>query len=246
MRPTGFQVSGIAWDNPGMSGGDKLDELAVPPLPPPPPPLPPPPGYPIYPPPGYPTGPVQHRRRWPVVAAAAAVGAVVAAVIATIVTTAVTANTIPAAGTAAPKTVTMTATPTAPLPPAPLPAAQADRQTCQNGWLAAEEPVKAAGTAQSVIPKGMDILDPAVRANPDWSAALQKAGDFYTQAADILGARIAPGTTPILAQAADSATKAFYALGATYKNFDPVNGNAHDIALQASDEMAVLCQRLAP
>ena len=31
-----------------------------------------------------------------------------------------------------------------------------------------------------------------------------------------------------------------------YIRLDAISGNAHDIALEASDQMAVLCTRLAP
>jgi hypothetical protein len=92
----------------------------------------------------------------------------------------------------------------------------------------------------------MKVLDPAVQANPDWAAAVRKAGDFYKQASESLRTQIAPGTTPILAQAANTAVNAFRLLGDAYINSDPIAGNAYDIALESSDQMAALCTRFAP
>jgi len=110
----------------------------------------------------------------------------------------------------------------------------------------AAERVDAATDALTVIPKELTILDPAVRANPDWNAAVQKAGTLYRQASDALRPRIAPGTTPILAGAADTAVKALSVLGDSYTGFDPAAGKTHEIAAASSHEMAALCTRLAP
>ena len=65
--------------------------------------------------------------------AAGAVGAVVAAVAAAVITVQVR-DTTPAAAPQAHAPVTKTVSPPAPSSPAPLPAAQADHQTCYQGW----------------------------------------------------------------------------------------------------------------
>ena len=142
-------------------------------------------------------------------------------------------------------TVTVTATPPAPPTPSPLPAAQADRQTCQ-AWLAAGDQIHAASAAQSVIPKGMTIVDQAVRDNPDWTAAVHKAADSYGKAGDTLAAGIAPGTTTVLNQAATTAADALHALSTAVATFDAANGNMYHVVREAADTMDVLCERLAP
>ncbi len=208
----------------------------------------PPPAFPRHPPgrpPQHPPAPPSDGRRrwWPTLAAAGGISAVVSAAPAAVITLQVR-NTSEAPQTSAPVTITVPAP--APPTPAPLPAAQADRQTCQEGWLATAAPARAATDTLSVLPPQVKILDPAVRANPDWTAAVERAGDFYRQASETLQVHIAPGTTPILAEASNTAVKAFRVLGDAYSTFDPISGNAHDIAKEASDEMAVLCTRLAP
>ncbi len=182
------------------------------------------------------------RRRWLVRVAAGVVGAVVAAVVAAVITVQAR-DTTTVAAPVAPTPVTVTVPAPTPAPPAPLPTAQANRQTCATR-AETSRLISAASTAQGVIPQGMTILDPAVRANPDWTAGVQKAGALYTQAGDTL--QVAPGTTPVLADAVTSASKALHALGTAYTNFDAVSGNAHDMAKQASKAMDVLCDRLAP
>jgi hypothetical protein len=142
-------------------------------------------------------------------------------------------------------TVTVTATPSPPLKPAPLPAAQADRQTC-NAWLAAGDSIHAASAAQSEIPKGMTILDPAVRDNSDWTAAVRKAANLYRKAGDTLTAGIVPGTSTILDQAATTAASALHTLSTAYGAFDAANGNTYHVMRETADTMDVLCERLAP
>ena len=168
-------------------------------------------------------------------------GAVVAGTLASVIATQAgghRANTAPAP-------VTVTATPAPPSPPPPLPSAQADRQTC-NAWLAAGDKVNEASVAQSVIPKGMTILDPAVRNNPDWSAAVRKAADLYGKAGDDLAAGAAPGTTGILDQAAVVAVKALHTLSTAVATFDEANGNAFQTWKDSASTVNVLCERLAP
>jgi hypothetical protein len=177
------------------------------------------------------------RRRWPAFVA----GAVLAGVTATVVTANVTAShtSTPAAP------VTVTATPPAPPQPARLSVAVADRKTC-NAWLSTGDKIHAASAAQSVIPQGMTILDPAVRDNPDWAAAVRKAADLYRKAGDTLAAGIAPGTTRILDQAATTAANALRTLSTGYGKFDPASGNTYSTTHEASDAMDALCERLAP
>lgn len=180
------------------------------------------------------------RRRWPVFVGGVAIGAAIAAAI----TAALMAGTRDTA-TRTPVTITATATPPAPTTPAPLPAAEANRHTC-NTWLSAGKMINDASTAQSVIPQGMTILDPAVRANPDWTAGVQKAGNLYGQAADTLAGDIAPGTSPMLAQTASTVVGALHALSTTTKAFDEASGNAYAVTKSAANAMDVLCERLAP
>lgn len=199
---------------------------------PPPQPLPPPFSLPPRP-----------RRRWPIAAGFTAV-AVVAATIATVITAQVASR--GGSGRAyPPATVTVTATPPAPPKPPSLPTADADRRTCQ-AWWAAGDKIHAASDAQAVIPKDMTVMDPPVRENPEWTAAVHKAADFYDQAGDTLAAGIAPGTTIILARAATTAAAALRTLSTAYGTFDVANGNAYVVMRETADEMDVLCERLAP
>lgn len=130
-------------------------------------------------PPGY-SPPSRSQRRWPTTVAIAAASAVLAATVAALITARVSSTDNSSGHSTAPA-VTVTATPPPPAPPAPLPTAQADRQTC-NAWHAAGDQVHAATQAQNVIPKGVTILDPAVRENPEWAAAVKQSADLYGQA----------------------------------------------------------------
>lgn len=193
------------------------------------------PGYPPTPP-----GPTpRHNRRWPVLLGAAALGAVIAAgAAATITTHTRTAEPVHAS---TPVTVTVPAPP--PTPPAPLPTAQANRQTC-GPRIEASRLISEASAAQGVIPEGMSITDPAVRSNDSWTTGVLTAGSLYTQAGEVLV--VAPGTTPLIAEAVGTAAAALHALGTAYSSFHGVNGNAYEIAKEASDAMDVVCLRLAP
>lgn len=207
------------------------------------PPTPPPamPGYSPQP-PGPPAG--SGRRRWPVLVTAGVIGAAIASVAATVITVQARDTTTASPESPVPTTVTVLA-PASPAP-APLPTAQADRQTCQVGFIGTQAPTKSAAEALATLPPGVKVLDPAVQANPEWSAAVRSAGRFYKQASDALGSQIAPGTSPVLAQAAHTAVDAFQLVGNAYVTFDPIAGNAYEIALSASDQMVALCTRLAP
>lgn len=222
-----------------MTQHHTVDIAFPPPLPPPPDPgkWPPPPGPP-------PPPPRRSRRSWPTLAAAAAAGAVVAAIIAAVITMQVRDTTPAAAPTHAP--VTKTVQPPTPQSPAPLPTAQADHQTCYQGWDVASHYTDMAKDALRVLPNGMKVSDPAIQSNPDWTAALKRAGSLYQQASDTLRAQIAPGTTPVLVAAANTAVEALHTLGDATANPTAANGNAFGIADAAAKEVGALCNRLAP
>jgi hypothetical protein len=201
---------------------------------------PPPPVYPTGPPSPYPPTPPQRRRRWPAIAASAGVGAVVAGVITTLITVAATPK--PAstgAAPVAPQTVTVTAAPAK--PPTPRPAAEADKQTC-HAWATTDTLYTAAAAAQSVIPQGMTIIDPAVQANPAWKAGVLRASELYGQAADTFAGQIAPGTSPMLAEIADTTVSSLRTISEAYKTFDPASGDA--VAVYQADQKALdwLCR----
>lgn len=187
-------------------------------------------------PPGYSPRPPARptARRWPVFIAGAAIGAVVAAAAATIVTTHIAS------------TPTQTAAPPSnPASPPPLPEPEANRQTC-NAWLLAGDRIRAAGRAQSAIPKDMSILDPAVRAKPAWNDAVKKAADEYRQGSDILAKGITPGAATILTDAAYATVGALNTVSTAYTTFDAASGNAYQALKEESDTVDVLCERLAP
>ena len=204
-----------------------------------------PPYLPYPPPPGVHPGLLRDtRRRWPGLLTAAAVSAAITATVTALITSQV-ARTDTAAEHATAPAITVTATAAAPAPPAPLPAAQADRQTC-DAWHAAGDKIRAATKAQSAIPPQLTVVSQEVRDNPDWTAAVHRAADFYSQAADVLAARVAPGTTPVLGLSAASMVAALRTLSTAYGTFDPVGGNAYHVMHEASDQMDVRCERLAP
>lgn len=179
------------------------------------------------------------RNRWVPVAAAFGVGAVIAATVTALIFSAQSSS--PVAAPAA----TVTVTPSTPAPPPPLPEAQANRATC-GGWLDAGKLIDSAIDAGAVVPKPYNVLSPEVRANPDWSAAVQKAAGLYGQASTALGTKIADGATPVLYQTAKAETAALQALSIAFKTFDPANGNSYTTAKEGNDAMTVLCERLAP
>lgn len=195
-----------------------------------------PPPAPPYP---YPPAPHKPRRRWPALAAAAAVGAIVAGSVTTLITFAVTSPAPSNVASSPPSTVTKTAAP--PAAPAPLPAADADAQTCR-AWQNTDTLFTAAAAAQGVIPQGMAITDPAVQTNPAWKAGVQRASDLYTQAANTFDSQIASGTRPVLAQVAKSTVGSLRTLAEAYKTFDPISGNA--VPLYQANQKALdwLCQ----
>ena len=208
------------------------------------------PGYaPAYPPPAPPTWQPEPPHKGGgglALVIAALTGAVVAGTVAALVTTGIR-DTTPVAPVAAPATVTVAPpAPPAPPAPAPLPAAQADRHTCEQGLIPVAAPLQQANELFAVLPQGLSPIDPAVRANPAWSAAVQKAGGLYVQASETLRANIAPGTTPILAAVADVNVQALAASGYGYQNFDPAVGNSRELVISVAHAMEHLCDRLAP
>lgn len=174
--------------------------------------------------------------------AAGAAGAGVAATIATLITGSVRDTATPAPKAAPVVTVTV-----APPAPAPLGVDEANHHTCHQGLLASVAHVRAAtGELERALPRGVKVGDPEVRDNPEWVAAVRRAAADWRLAADTLQSNIAPGTTPILAAAADTTAKASRARATAYATLDAINGNTGDIANKAAGEMVALCERLAP
>lgn len=195
----------------------------------------PPPTYPAWPPAPYPPATPTRRRRWPAIAAATAAGALIAATITALTTSGTPA---PTAATA-PAPATVTVTPSPPPPPKVLPAGQADPQTCRT-WEAASMLVTAAALAQGVIPQGTTITDPAVQNNPGWKAGALKAGKLYNQAADTI--KITPGTSPRLANTAQTATSALQTVSIAYTTFDPDVLKAMTTFQATQETMNVICR----
>jgi len=196
------------------------------------------PAHPTWPPqPPYPPAPQKPRRRWPAIAAAAAAGALIGGLATTLITIAATPPSAPSA-MPAPSTVTETAGP--PPAPAPLPAVQADAQTC-HAWGTADKLVTAASVAQGVIPEGTAITDPAVQNNPVWKAGVLRASDLYAQAAETFEAQIAVGTTPMLAQVADTTVSSLRTVAEAYKAFDPISGNSIPVFQANQNALDWLC-----
>jgi hypothetical protein len=199
----------------------------------------PPPAYPTWPPQPYPPAPQKPRRRWPAVAAAAGVGAVVAGLITTLVTYAATSPEPTRTAALAPSTVTETAGP--PSSPAPLPATEADAQTCR-GWRTSDKLVTAGTAAIAAIPDGMKFTDPAVQNNPAWKAAVSRASDLFGQAATTFEAQIAAGTSPMLAQVSDTAVSSLRTLAEAYRTFDPISANSVPVFQANQKALDWLCQ----
>lgn len=106
--------------------------------------------------------------------------------------------------------------------------------------------IHTATAALATIPHGTTILDPAVRASPDLTAAVQRAAKQYKKAGDKLAAGIAPGTTAILDQAATTTAAALLTLSSGYGAFDAASGNTYSVMRESADTMDALCNRLAP
>lgn len=180
------------------------------------------------------------RRRWPVFVGGVAIGAAIAAAI----TAALMASTRDTA-TRTPVTITAAPTPPAPTTPAPLPAAEANRHTC-DAYSAAGKQLRMATESLQVIPPDITIVAPEVRANPDWSAAVQRAADLYGQAAMTLATGLAPGSTPALDQTANAFSDALRAMATAYRTYDDAVGDIYAVGKASDGAMSVLCKRLAP
>lgn len=193
--------------------------------------------------PGYPPGPAPQpagqppRRRWGRLAAAAAGGAVIAAAAATVIAIAATPNRAPTPGPA-PAPVTVTATPTT---PAPLPAAQADAKTC-SAYRSIVAPASAAiQQTLKPLPTGVTITSPEVAANPDWSAAVDRAATQFQQASDQLAAQIAPGTSPMLGHFANIMVSALKTMSVAYQTRDPDNGDDYNVYHSTDQTLSAMC-----
>lgn len=191
----------------------------------------------------YPQPPTESRRRGPV-AAAAVLGAVLAAV----ATAAIAVQSRPDTATApaAPAPVTVTVPAPKPAPPSPLPTEQANRQTCDQGLTPAEKYIDEAQAALATLPSGVKVGDLAIPSNPAWNAATQRAATAYRQASDVLNAAIAPGTTPMLAEAAATDVKELRLLSEATRTNDTMIGNAGEVANASAKTIATLCDRFAP
>lgn len=183
------------------------------------------------------------RRRWPVVAAIV-VGAVTGVVAAVVIVMQMRPGPAAVPPAAHPATVTVPA-PT-PAKPAPLPTEQANRQTCDQGLTPAERFIDEAQAALDTLPNGVKINQPEVLANPAWNAAVQRAAAAYQRASDTLKAAIAPGTTPMLAEAAATGVKALHLLATSNSTGDPMTGNAVAMANETARMLGTLCERYAP
>jgi len=183
----------------------------------------------------------QSRKRWPGILAGAAAGALVATLISALVTTQIGNDSASTSST----TTRTVAAPT-PAAPAPLPVAQADRQTC-GGWLEAGRLIDAADAALAPLPKGMRIDEPPAKTRPELTKAIKDSADLWNKAAGAIRSQIAPGATPILAAAATTAANTLAGEGNSYASFDAVGGATFNrITNAAAAEMAALCRRLAP
>lgn len=199
--------------------------------------------YPSYPPGHTPPQPPR-RRLWPAFVGVGVGSAAIAALVTALITSGGNSSE-PISTRAATATTTVTVAPSAPAPPAALPTAQADRQTCQ-AWATTGGLIKAASAAQSVVPEGITLLSPEMKNHPDWLAAVNRAADLYGQGADLLAGRIAPGASPVLTETSHAAVGALRSLSIAFKTSDPANGNSYALAKESGDAMDAYCTRLAP
>jgi hypothetical protein len=174
------------------------------------------------------------------------IGAVVASAVAATVSLQVRSSGDEPTRSAAPATVTVSVPAPTATATAPLPAAQADSQTCRQGWIPAGNLTDDAQGALRAIPSGLKLGDPQIESDPAMKAAVEQAAKSYRSAADVLAAAIAPGTTPVLLEAAHTAVNALRLLGDAYAVNAPTLGNTIDIANSAGNTVGNLCQRLAP
>jgi hypothetical protein len=210
----------------------------------PPPPPPPVPVWPPHQPPGPPPARPARGRRWPMLAAAGAIAATVASLAAAAITLSAR-DTGPTQAHATSSPVTITVAAPTPAAPAPLPTAEADRQTCQNGWVQAGNLIRSAQDVLSVLPPDVKVGDPAATSNPQWASSVQRAADLYTRASAALDGSIAPGATPVLSEAARTSVRTLRVLGEAIRTSDPITGNAVTMANESTQLTGALCVRLA-
>lgn len=204
-------------------------------------PPPPPAGPPFQP---YPQPPTDGRRRRGPVVAAAVLGAVIAAVATAAI--AVQSRPDPTAAPAAHAPVTVTVPAPKPAAPSPLPTEQANHQTCYDGWDGASRFIDQAEAALATLPSGVKVGQPEVPTNPTWNAAAQQAATAYRQASDALKVGIAPGTTPMLAEAANTGVKQLRLLADAISTNNLMIGNAIEVGNASAKEIGTLCTRLVP
>lgn len=183
------------------------------------------------------------RHRWPLVAAIV-VGAVTGVVAAVVIVMQIRPG--PAAMPPAAHPVTVTVPAPTPAKPAPLPTEQANRQTCDQGLTPAERFIDEAEAALATLPSGVKIGQAEVPANPAWNDAAQRAAGAYQRASDALGAAIAPGTTPMLAEAARTGVKELLLGASAIRTNDSMIGNVVEIGNETAKMLATLCDRFAP
>lgn len=210
----------------------------------PPPPPPPVPGWPPNHPPGPPPAGRPHGRRWPTLVAVGAIAATIASVAAAAITFSAR-DTGPSETRATSSPVTVTVAAPKPAAPAPLPTAEADRQTCQGGWIQAGNLIRSAQDALSVLPPDVKVGDRAATSNTQWAGAIQRAADLYTQASAVLEENLAPGATPVLLNAAQTSVRTLRVLGEAIRTSDPITGNAVTMANESTQLTGALCVRLA-
>lgn len=210
----------------------------------PPPPPPPVAGWPHSQPPGPPPAGRPSGRRWPILAAAGAIAATIASVAAAAITLSAR-DTGPSQAHTTTSPVTVTVAAPTPAIPAPLPTTEADRETCQNGWVQAGNLIRSAQDALSVLPPDVKVGDPAATSNPQWASSIQMAADLYGQASAALDERIAPGATPVLFEAAQTSVRTLRVLGEAIRTSDPITGNAVTMANESTQLTGALCVRLA-
>lgn len=174
--------------------------------------------------------------------------AVLGAVLAAIATAAIAAQSRPdpTAAPAAHAPVTVTVPAPKPAAPSPLPTEQANHQTCANGWDGASRFISEAHAALATLPNGVKVGEPAVPANPAWNASAQRAAAAYQRASDVLSAAIAPGTTPMLAEAAQTGVKQLRLSAYAIRSNDSMMGNVGEVGNATIEELDNLCDRFSP
>ena len=81
-----------------------------------------------------------------------------------------------------------------------------------------------------------------MQTNPAWKAGVLRASDLYAQAANTFESQIAAGTSPMLAQVADTTVSSLRTLAEAYKTFDPASGNAVPVFQASQKAIDWLCR----